>query len=414
MRSQAQIVKITDIPQPPYPSSYLNPEEKVSSHVLESYPVMIGDSKVMQNLRQLIERLRNHNNSPIIIYGETGTGKELVARYLTPLNTPFVAVNCGGLPHYILASELFGHKKGAFTDAVSDHQGLFEQANDGTLFLDEISELPMEIQPIFLRALQEKEVKQLGGNNTVKVNTRVISATNKNLEELVKTREFREDLFYRLNGVPVYVPPLRERRDDIPKLVDYFITRYEEEHPGKHIYYTPRFLNAVLMYDWPGNVRQLENELMRHIVLGLFFNNRIIIEEFSINQNSVCSGVQQDQLPKLDENNSRFREVDELLLIRAVLNETYYHIGNASKKLNMSRTTLWRKIKRYGITSKRDHSPNLISSEEQKICSEKQLSADLIRSILHKTNFNRGRTAEILGISRTTLWRKMRQYGICI
>ena len=209
---------------------------------------------------------------PVLVEGETGTGKELVARVIQGMgdraSKPFVTVNCGAIPANLVESTLFGHKKGAFTGAIADHAGKFAEANGGTLFLDEIGELPLDAQAKLLRALQEGEIEPVGASRIERVNVRVISATNRRLLGLAQTGEFREDLYYRLNVFPIYVPPLRERLDDIELLASHFIARFAAEAQKRIAGLSGPALELLRGYDWPGNIRQLENVLYRAIVLS--------------------------------------------------------------------------------------------------------------------------------------------------
>ncbi|KFC67682.1 Response regulatory protein [Devosia sp. LC5] len=209
---------------------------------------------------------------PVLIEGETGVGKELVARIIQGsgerAGKPFITVNCGAIPPNLVESVLFGHKKGAFTGAIADQPGKFAEAHSGTLFLDEIGELPPDTQVKLLRALQDGEIEPVGASRTERVNVRVISATNRRLLNLAKSGEFREDLYYRLNVFPIYVPPLRERMEDVPALVSMFIARFSAEAGKRVLGLSPAALDLLLGYDWPGNVRQLENAVYRAIVLS--------------------------------------------------------------------------------------------------------------------------------------------------
>ena len=231
---------------------------------------IIAESEKMQKIFSLIEKV-SKTDATVLIRGESGTGKELVAKAIHNLsnrkNKPFVAVNCASIPENLLEAELFGHKKGAFTDAYRDRKGKFEEAHGGTLFLDEIGDMPLSLQAKILRALQEKEITPLGGNKSIKVDVRIISATAQNLEELIKKGLFREDLFYRLNVIPITLPPLRERKEDIPVLVNYFVKKYSEKH-GVPV---PRLENGALNFlntlKWEGNVRELENFVEKTVVL---------------------------------------------------------------------------------------------------------------------------------------------------
>jgi len=209
----------------------------------------------------------------VLIYGETGTGKEIVSQVIHSLSPrsggPFVKLNCGAIPDTLIDSELFGHEKGSFTGAISQKKGRFERAHGGTIFLDEISELPLNAQVRLLRVLQEKEFERVGGTSPIKVDVRIISATNRNLEELVKRGGFREDLYFRLNVFPIYIPPLRDRKIDIPSLVQHFIMKKFREMALPSVPVVEKGAMDILMaYDWPGNVRELENIVERAIILS--------------------------------------------------------------------------------------------------------------------------------------------------
>lgn len=232
---------------------------------------IIGKSAQMQRIFQLIEKVAP-TKATVLITGASGTGKELIARaihYNSPRKEqPFISVNCGALPETLLESELFGHEKGAFSGAVSQRKGRFELAHGGTLFLDEISEMSFPLQVKLLRILQEMEFERVGGSQSLKVDVRVVAASNRNLKDEVAGRRFREDLFYRLNVVHVFIPPLRERTDDIPLLVEHFLTKYTEENGQDPISISAGAMKCILDYHWPGNVRELENVVERAIILS--------------------------------------------------------------------------------------------------------------------------------------------------
>ncbi len=254
-----------------------------------SFSGLIGKSKKMRDVYSLIEKVAG-STANILIYGESGTGKELAAKaihYNSPRQAkPFVAVNCGAIPETLMESELFGHQKGAFTGAVSDRPGLFEQAEGGTLFLDEIGEVPLMLQAKLLRVIQEREFRRVGGTESMKADIRLVAATNRDLEEQVREGSFREDLFYRLNVVAVKMPSLRERPDDIPILVEHFLKKYAGQECGAE-QIAPGALKLLLAYPFPGNVRELENLVERCVVLG----NRRIEEDCFPPQVFNCCGV---------------------------------------------------------------------------------------------------------------------------
>lgn len=232
--------------------------------------LILGKSKPVIQLLKMIERVAE-SKANILIIGESGTGKELVARTIHDLSlqsdAPFVAVNCGAIPETLFEGALFGHKKGSFTGAVSDHRGFFEAANGGTLFLDEIGEVPLSMQVKLLRALQERVIKRVGANEEIKVDLRIIAATNRDLEQLTKQGTFREDLYYRLNVIQIKTPPLRERNEDILYLSEIFLKKFSERQSKKLVGFSERAKQALLAYQWPGNIRELENLVERAVTL---------------------------------------------------------------------------------------------------------------------------------------------------
>lgn len=270
----------------------------------------------------------------ILIEGETGTGKSLLAKYIHYLSPrrdgPFIKVNCAAIPESLLEAELFGYVKGAFTGAMRDKPGKVELAEVGTLFLDEIGDMPLHLQAKILHLVQEKEFERLGDTKTRRANVRIIASTNKNLRELIKQGQFREDLYYRLSVVKLLLPPLRERREDIPALVNYFIEKYSRKYSRKIRGISPEAMRTLLSYNFPGNVRELEN-IIEHAVI-------------------TCRGtlIKQEDLQIEVENNS-VEMVEERERIRKVLEETGGNKSLAAKILGMHRTTLWRKLKEYGI-----------------------------------------------------------------
>ncbi|HID93922.1 MAG TPA: sigma-54-dependent Fis family transcriptional regulator, partial [bacterium (Candidatus Stahlbacteria)] len=255
---------------------------------------IIGKSKPMQEIYRIVKKVAP-TDSTVLIHGESGTGKELIARAIhhnSPRREkPFIAVDCGALSEDLLESELFGHVKGSFTGAIVNKPGLFEVANGGTFFLDEIGDISLGIQAKLLRVLQEKEFKQVGGIKTIKVNVRLIAATNKNIEKMISEGKFREDLFYRLNIVPIFLPPLRKRKDDIPLLAHHFLTKYNRERNKNIKNISPEAMNLLTEYNWPGNVRELENVIERVIVMT---DEDIIRPEHlppNIQRNKVCIDI---------------------------------------------------------------------------------------------------------------------------
>ena len=231
---------------------------------------ILGKSPQIEALKSMIERVAASKTN-VLITGESGTGKELVARALHELSPvkdgSFVAVNCGAIPESLIESELFGHKKGSFTGAIADKPGLFEVADGGTLFLDELGELPLQMQVKLLRAIQDRAIRRVGGNDTIKIDVRIVAATNKNLEDGVKKGTFREDLYYRLNVIMLETPPLRNRVGDIEELIQVFFKRFNEKQKRDLEGFTPEAMEVLLSYSWPGNIRELENVMERVVTL---------------------------------------------------------------------------------------------------------------------------------------------------
>ena len=317
---------------------------------------IIGQSLEVIKLLNLIERIA-HANSNVLITGETGTGKELVARRIQSLssraNKPLVSINCGAIPSEILESELFGHVKGAFTGAISDRKGRFEMANGGTLFLDEIGDMSCHLQVKLLRVLQEKEFEPVGSEKTLHVDVRIIAATNKNLEKAVAEARFREDLFYRLNVLPVYVPSLRQRRSDIPLLVEYFIKKFNQLNQKKIEGVFAEAMNLLYWYAWPGNVRQLENLIERLVFLndGGIIDVHDIPSQYQVTPqcNSLVPAVISDLSRGIDLN-SVMNQYESSLILKA-LEKTGWNRNQAALLLNINRTTLVEKMKKKGLKS---------------------------------------------------------------
>ncbi|MEO5362564.1 MAG: sigma-54 dependent transcriptional regulator [Magnetococcus sp. DMHC-8] len=311
----------------------------------------------------MIQRVAS-SSSTVLIQGESGTGKELIARAIHDLSLrqdhPLIPVNCGAIPEDLLESELFGHVRGAFTGAAHTRTGRFELANNGTLFLDEIGDMSPKLQVKMLRVLQEKVVEPVGAVKTVKVDVRVIAATHKNLEKEVAENRFREDLFYRLNVVPLHVPPLRERGGDIPLLIDHFLNKFSEQQGGKRVIIDPDLMELFLAYRWPGNVRELENLMERLTVLSDGQVHREDIPEKILN--GMVDGAPMECAPvvvpdfanivtNLGEGVDFNHEVDsfENQLILSALDSTGWNKNKAAQLLNLNRTTLVEKIKKKGL-----------------------------------------------------------------
>jgi two-component system, NtrC family, response regulator AtoC len=312
---------------------------------------IIGDSAKIREILRMISRLKD-TWTPVLICGESGTGKELVARAIhyrgTFAKRPFVAVDCGALVPTLMESDLFGYAKGAFTGAAKSKIGLFQAADGGTIFLDEIGELPLELQAKLLRVLQEKEVRPVGSNENIHVQVRVVAATNRDLESAINEGTFRKDLFFRLNVVSITLPPLRERRSDIPMLAQYFLDRLAE---GENIKFTAAAMKLLMRYEWPGNVRELENCLCRAVTLG----DRKTIDESDLSPALLHgSGTSKTEsaAPEVDDASSTVA-LDELerLTIQRVFEKVGGDKTKAGELLGISRATLYRKLKRYQISA---------------------------------------------------------------
>jgi len=304
-----------------------------------------GSSPGIQDVLRLIGRLKD-TRTPVLITGESGTGKELVARaihFRGPFaKRPFVAVDCSSLVPTLIESELFGYEKGAFTGALKSRAGLFQTAHGGTIFLDEVGELPQEMQAKLLRVLQEKELRPVGSNDNVKVDVRVIAASNRDLEAAYRAGTFRKDLYFRLNVVAVHVPPLRERKSDIPSLVRCFLDRFAPDSP---LAITAAAMNALLQYDWPGNVRELENCIERAVALRN--HDRLDLADLpSALCDSPASAVVSE--PFAPEAPTDLEHL-ERITIQRVFEQVHGDKMLAGKMLGISRATLYRKLKRYNI-----------------------------------------------------------------
>ncbi len=308
---------------------------------------IIGQSSAMQKVFKSLSKVIN-SNVTVLIQGESGTGKELVARAIhyhnkARANKNFVAVNCSALPESLLESELFGHEKGAFTGAAGRRVGKFELAHNGTIFLDEIALMTPATQAKVLRVLQEREFERVGGNDLVKVDLRFISATNRDLEEAIKKSEFREDLFYRISVFPIKLPPLRERKEDIPLLAGYFLKKYAKQENKIVENIHPDALELLLAYHWPGNVRELENAVERAVVLA---SSEIISAKDLPN---AVRSLGEKKIFESDNTLSSWIEKLEEEALKQALLECEGNISKTAKKLGIGRATIYRKAKKYGL-----------------------------------------------------------------
>ena len=330
---------------------------------------MVGQSSAMQDVYHKIGRAAVSDET-VLVLGESGTGKELVAQLIHQnsgrVHNPFVVVDCGAMPSSLIESALFGHVKGAYTDAHSPRKGKFQQADSGTIFLDEIGELPIEVQMKLLRVLQEREVEPMGGTETHAVDVRIIAATNRRLETAIAQKTFREDLYYRLNVIPISLPPLHERKEDIPELIDLFTSQFVEEYQLPEIGISTEVVKQLTAYDWPGNVRELENAIKRALVM--------------------CSG--QMLLPE---------HFDPILEKSTPISEP----GQLDTKVY---AILKAHIERY-IES--EAPPGELYAEIREI-----FEKPLFKIVLEHTNGNRSKASDILGINRNTLHTKLVEYKL--
>ena len=340
-----------------------------TSPAFDSQGKMVGQSAVMQEVYLKIGRAAVSDET-VLVLGESGTGKELVAELIhqnSPRSqNPFVVVDCGAMPSNLIESALFGHVKGAYTDAHSARKGKFEQADSGTIFLDEIGELPIEVQTKLLRVLQEREVEPMGGTATHAVDVRIIAATNRRLETAITQKAFREDLYYRLNVIPISLPPLRERKEDIPELIDLFTCQFVEEYQLPEIGISTEVIKQLTAYDWPGNVRELENAIKRALVMcsgqmllpehfDTIFEKAVPINEpgnldaqvHALLQAHVEQCMESDA--PLRELYTEIREIFEKPLFKIVLTHTNGNRSKAADILGINRNTLHTKLVEYKI-----------------------------------------------------------------
>jgi DNA-binding NtrC family response regulator len=314
-----------------------------------SFDQLVGKSPKMQQIYEIIDRISS-SSPTVLIQGESGTGKELVANVIHQnsirRDRPFIPVNCGAIAEGLLESELFGHIKGAFTGAIKDNIGLFKAAHGGTIFLDEIAEVQPSLQVKLLRALQERKIRPVGGTTESDIDVRVIAATNRNLEEAIRNKSFRKDLFYRLDVISINMPPLREIKDDIPNLVNHFIKKFSKDGHRQVSRVAPEVMDLLMRYDWPGNVRQLENIIERAFALGQ--GDTILTGDLpsDIRDTYKQSGIGSANSLNLAEN--------EKLLIMRALRQTKGNKAEAAQLLGINITTVYRKLEKYQISDQVD------------------------------------------------------------
>ena len=327
-------------------------EQKQDQHE-NRYGRIIGQSKAIKNVFRLVDKVAA-TDSTVMIYGESGTGKELLARAIHQNShrktSPLIPVNCGAIPEELLESELFGHEKGAFTSAIRTRIGRFEMANGGSIFLDEIADMSPKLQVKILRVLQEHQFERVGGQKTIDVDIRVITASNKNLRQAMEEGRFREDLFYRLNVIPITVPPLRERKGDVPLLIDYFLKRFRETR-GRDIQgIHDEAMNKLLHYSWPGNIRELENIIERMVILAE--EDILSVEDLPPRISEVTPAPANNLYPEIGDEGIDFNQVvsdfEDHLLLQA-LERSGWVKNKAAQLLRLNRTTLVEKLKKKDI-----------------------------------------------------------------
>jgi PAS domain S-box-containing protein len=312
---------------------------------------IIGKHPRIREIFDLVEMIKD-SDSTVLLQGESGTGKGLFAQALHSLSPrhrhPFVKVSCAALPETLLESELFGHEKGAFTGAIKDRKGRFELADKGTIFLDEIGDLSLSVQVKLLRVLQEQEFERIGGTQTIKVDVRVIAATHRDLQQLMREGKFREDLYYRLNVIPIHIPPLRERMADIPLLVEFLLDRFAAKGKGKATTLSPRAMTILMEHSWPGNVRELENVLEHAMVCS----RGAVIEPEALPRALLTGGTISPPHPRKTAPGTGIpvpAAASEKEAILRALESAHWNRGLAAAHLRVDRTTLWRKMRRLGI-----------------------------------------------------------------
>jgi two-component system nitrogen regulation response regulator NtrX len=349
----------------------LRQENRALKLAMEAKYEIVGESQALRSVLESVKRAAP-TNATVMLLGESGVGKELVARTIHR-NSPragqrFIQVNCAAIPEELIESELFGHEKGSFTGATEKQVGKFEQADRGTIFLDEVADMSAKTQAKVLRVLQEQEVERLGSARTIKVDVRVVAATNKNLEEMIQRGEFREDLYFRLNVIPILVPPLRERRSDIPLLVQHFARRMSDEHNMKPKRFDPRAMEALQRYRWRGNIRELRNTVER--VLIMTPGDVVRIEDLPQDVRgdvpvmaqaepatvgtSVSSGPQ-SQAPSVSAGTLReFKDAAERAFLVQKLRENNWNISKTAEVIDTPRSNLYKKLEQYGIKQEVD------------------------------------------------------------
>ena len=362
----------------------LHPTLQASKQTPALLKLLVGKGSAIQSVRKLIEQVAS-KDANVLILGESGTGKEVVARAIHEMsaraNGPFVPVNCGAIPGELLESELFGHEKGAFTGAISSSRGRFELAEGGTLFLDEIGDMPMPMQVKLLRVLQERIYERVGGTKPIQADVRIIAATHRNLDSMISENKFREDLYYRLNVFPIETPPLRDRADDIPLLLQEMVNRHQTQHHA-FVRFTQRAMESLMQHNWPGNVRELSNLVERLLIL---FPNRIVdIQDLPMKYRY----GDWSESEQLDEAATEWAE-------REALSSVFLDLPEEPAPLPAE--PFASVLPEEGVNLK-----EMIA----------ELEMDLIRQALEMQDGVVARAAELLGMRRTTLVEKMKKYGM--
>ncbi len=327
------------------------------SNKKDTFHGLIGNSEKTKEMYSIVERIAD-SKATVLLYGESGTGKRLLAHSIHKVDKkrrhkPFIEVSCGALPREIIESELFGHTKGAFTGAINDRKGRFELAHGSTMLLDDIDTLPLDLQVKLLRVLQQKEFERVGDQKTLKVDVRIVAATNQNLEKLVAEKRFREDLYYRLNVISIEVPSLRDRKDDLPLLINHFVDLYSKENHKKIKYVSEEVLEALMNYKWPGNIRELENIIERAVILD---TDNIIKED------DLPEVILKEKILLTIESGREFikniattlkdvlKEPEKVHILR-VLKEVGWNKKKAARQLGVNRTTLYNKLRKHNLTA---------------------------------------------------------------
>jgi len=335
-------------------------------HEHKRFDKIVGASSKMQEVFALIRKVAT-NDVTVLICGESGTGKELVASAIHYQSyrrkKPFIKVSCVAIPETLLESEMFGHEKGSFTGAYQLKPGKFEMAQEGTLFLDEIGDMPLSLQPKLLRVIQERELERVGGTKTIKVDIRLIAATGKDLAECVKNQTFREDLYFRLNVIPIYLPPLRERRDDIPLILEHFIIYYNQKLGKQITSWDQDFMKAVMDYSWPGNVRELENIIQRAIILSS--GDKLTVDLLPPNIHTEpampdLAAIADDFSVPMPERIQAISDKLEEQMIRHALKKANFRRQETADILGISRKSLHNKMEKYNLFDK----DNLVDEKE--------------------------------------------------